>query len=169
MDNNHLSYYQSCFCSLNVNKQKGRLAPHKALLLLSVIDLVERGIIRDNRIELTETLERTFKANVKKFVGNSTLFRPNLGTPFYHMKGEPFWKLVPQGGDITPCSTSLKTLRTTYRYAVIDRELFNLLQNEDVRANLRVILISTYLIDQPNLASPLPMIALIAVVSPFIA
>jgi putative restriction endonuclease len=49
------SYYKDCFSTLHTAKSKGFFAPHKPLLLLSVIDLVERGIIRSNRIELSET------------------------------------------------------------------------------------------------------------------
>lgn len=38
-----LNYYVECFSSLHTMKKCGKPAPHKALLLLSVIDLVERG------------------------------------------------------------------------------------------------------------------------------
>jgi hypothetical protein len=34
------SYYKECFSTLHTAKSKGFYAPHKALLLLSVIDLV---------------------------------------------------------------------------------------------------------------------------------
>ena len=39
-----LEYYKDCFSSLNTMKKCGKLAPHKALLLLSIIDLIERGV-----------------------------------------------------------------------------------------------------------------------------
>ena len=45
----------------------GKPAPHKALLLLSVIDLVESGVIVDNHIDLSDILINTFNANAKKF------------------------------------------------------------------------------------------------------
>lgn len=45
-------YFADCFSSLHTAMKLGKPAPHKALLLLSVIDLVERGIIIDNHIEL---------------------------------------------------------------------------------------------------------------------
>lgn len=38
-----LNKYISLFCSLHTNKQKGMPAPHKAVLLLSVIDMIEAG------------------------------------------------------------------------------------------------------------------------------
>jgi putative restriction endonuclease len=45
------SYYKECFSTLHTAKSKGFFAPHKPLLLLSVIDLVEQGVIRSNRIK----------------------------------------------------------------------------------------------------------------------
>ena len=42
--------------------------------------------------------------------------------------------------------------------AAIDDELFDLLQDSNVRAKLRVVLISTYLDNQPTLVAPLPAI-----------
>lgn len=56
MTNHDLAYYMQCFDHLSVNKKGGQLAPHKPLLLLAVIDLVECGIIRSPQIELSEAL-----------------------------------------------------------------------------------------------------------------
>lgn len=56
-------YYADCFSSLHAAMKLSKPAPHKALLLLSVIDLVERGIITENHIELSDVLVKTFKAN----------------------------------------------------------------------------------------------------------
>ena len=39
-----LEYYKDYFSLLNTMKKCGKLAPHKALLLLSIIDLIERGV-----------------------------------------------------------------------------------------------------------------------------
>ena len=39
--------------TLNVNKQKGVTAPHKIIMLLSVIDLIEYKVITSNKIEFS--------------------------------------------------------------------------------------------------------------------
>ena len=52
--------YKEHFSSLNTARKLGRPAPHKAILLLSVMELIENGRINGNRIELTEILEETF-------------------------------------------------------------------------------------------------------------
>jgi putative restriction endonuclease len=161
------SYYKKCFSTLHTAKSQGYSAPHKPLLLLSIIDLVERGIIRNNRIELSDALIATFKSTTARYIGHSPLFTPNIGQPFYHLQHEPFWHLVPMETsaeyDIAADSSTdygkmsvsyaISTLRTTYRYAIIDEELIHLLLNEDARAQLRVTLISVYLASQPSTLS----------------
>lgn len=49
---------------------------------------------------------------------------------------------------------SLKGLREQFRCAEIDTELFKLLKDEDARARLRVILITTYLNNRIDLFIP---------------
>ena len=53
---------------------------------------------------------------------------------------------------------SMGNLRKHIAYARIDEDLFELLKNPNVRAKLRVVLISTFLDNQPTLVAPLPAI-----------
>lgn len=149
---NTINKYTTQFSSLHTNKQKGMPAPHKAVLLLSVIDMVEVGVVKSNEIELSERLEQCFKSNWKKYIGRSVIFTPKIGTPFFHLHSEPFWTLIPfVGGEQTiemlrkgnPYSTG--TMRKHFRCAKIDPELFELLKDEDVRAKLRTTLITKYI------------------------
>ena len=89
------SYYSHHFAHLNVNKKGGQIAPHKPLLLLAIMDLVEQGIINSNRIELTDELVSTFDRKKRILTPNVRHFKPVIGTPFFHMQYEPFWQLVP--------------------------------------------------------------------------
>lgn len=157
-----IEYYKECFSSLNTMKKTGKKAPHKALLLLSIIDLVEHGIITDCRIPLSDELVRQFKQNTTKLLGTSVLFKPTINYPYFHLRSEPFWQLVPNPNcDISGISNySLPNLRKNIAYAYIDKELFELLKDTNVRAKLRVTLITTYLNNQPTLADNLPMILL---------
>lgn len=138
---------------LKTAKKAGKKAPHKPILILSVIDLIERGTITDNHIELSDALVSTFESNWSRYVGNSLLFRPVVGTPFWHLQNEPFWKLVSHNGtevtkeSVSGAKYSIGSLRKNVAYAEIDSELFALMQSEDTRAELRVLLISTYLND----------------------
>ena len=95
-----MDQYIGYFATLHTNTQKGVKAPHKAIMLLSVIDLVEYGVITSNQIEFSERLEQQFQHNWSRYVGQSDVFQPRVGTPFWHLNNEPFWRLVPyEGGD----------------------------------------------------------------------
>lgn len=120
-----LNYYIDCFSSLNTMKKSGKPAPHKALLLLSVIDLVERVVITDCRIPLSDELIRQFKRNTSALLGESKLFQPVANYPYYHMKSEPFWQLVANSNcQIDKISNySLPNLRANIAYARIDEEV----------------------------------------------
>ncbi|OJU48057.1 MAG: hypothetical protein BGN96_05420 [Bacteroidales bacterium 45-6] len=164
-----LNKYISLFSSLHTNKQKGMPAPHKAMLLLAVIDLVEAGVIKANEIELSDRLEQCFKHNWDRYIGRSVIFAPKIGTPFFHLHSELFWKLIPfVGGEDTietlrkgnPYATG--TMRKHFRYAKIDNELFELLKDEGVRAKLRTTLIAAYIQPQKRVIDTIVPIIIIA-------
>lgn len=180
----NLRYYIDAFSNLHVANVKGYKAPHKAVLLLAIIDMIEDRQINSTRILLTEELEVAFGKIWNRYVGKSTVFKPNISMPFYHMQHEPFWWLEerkpstrkvandepfnPSGKskkelfapkdkskkELTRGSYSVSTMRQVFAYAEIDLSLYNILQNSDSRALLRVILINNYLTNQPTKTHP---------------
>lgn len=58
-----LQYYSNLFGHLHTARRFGRPAPHKAILLLSVIDLVENGTIKSPHIPLSDELIKAFDDN----------------------------------------------------------------------------------------------------------
>lgn len=140
-----IAYYEQLFAQLNVNKMGGQVAPHKPILLLAIMDLVECEMIMLPQIELREALIAAFKWNWVRQVQKDIRFKPVIGTPFYHMSGEPFWKLVPKDPSYAPNTTNITTLREHYEYAEIDSELFVLMLDAAARQRLRKVLIETYL------------------------
>ena len=180
----NLRYYIDAFSNLHVANVKGYKAPHKAVLLLAIIDMIEDRQINSTRILLTEELEVAFGKIWNRYVGKSTVFKPNISMPFYHMQHEPFWWLEerkpstrkvandepfnPSGKskkelfapkdkskkELTRGSYSVSTMRQVFAYAEIDLSLYNILQNSDSRALLRVILINNYLTNQPTKSHP---------------
>ena len=94
-----MSDYVELFSNLHTNKQHGKKAPHKAIMLIGVIELIASGHIQSNQIEFTEELENCFLKNWNQYVGKSSIFKPKAGTPFWHLNSEPFWQLIPfEGG-----------------------------------------------------------------------
>lgn len=143
-----LTKYIAQFRSLNTNKRAGIDAPHKPILLLAILDLVESGAINGAKIELTELLERAFLHTWKRYVGSSLLFQPKVATPFWHMQNEPFYQLYTNDGkELSGSPYSVKKLREN-TYAILDKDLFELMKDENSRAQLRVVLVSTYFQNQ---------------------
>lgn len=141
----NLLYYNYRFSHLKTAKAHGQVAPHKPLLLLAVMELVEAGKIDSPRIMLSDELVSTFNQNAQIFVPDVEHYNPNIGMPYYHMHSEPFWRLVPREDGVTPNVTSISGMRRHYVYAEIDKELFSILLDAESRVSLQTTLIETYL------------------------
>ena len=148
--NYELADYIDLFSNLHTNKQHGKNAPHKAIMLLSVIDLISSQHITTNEIIYNEELEKCFFKNWKQYVKEVSIFKPKAGTPFWHLNSEPFWQLIPyEGGYVTIVKLqkgnpySARTIRKYIKYAVIDKELFLLLRDSSTRETLKQTLINS--------------------------
>lgn len=145
----NLSYYKKCFLRLNRSTRKGEKAPHKPVLLLAMIDRVEQllsmgvaghRMINQCLIDLNPKLEQFFYNNWNLHV-ESDLFSPSFSTPFFHMEGEPFWKLALKKDAKPQGSQGESHLYRYYLGAYIDEELMLLLLEDDARNELRQLLI----------------------------
>ena len=142
-----IAKYLNYFKKLNrgYTKNLGR-APHKPILLLSVLQLVKNGSIDSNKIFITADLILAFKRNWKQLV--ATEHSPNFSLPFYHLQSEPFWYLIPKSGKrivLTKSKSikSFKSLKENIAYAEIDKELYLLFQNP-----ISQTLLEQYILDQ---------------------
>ncbi len=123
------------------------LAPHKPLLLLSILDLFAHGTIQANLIEVTPELGDIFAEYWSIVIPPG--HRGNLALPFFHLRSSPFWHLVPRPGQEAHLAEigQIDTLNHLERIivgATLDGELFDLLHTEQARNALRDILIQTY-------------------------
>lgn len=138
---------------------KGIKAPHKPVLLLAVCNLIEKGIIANNHIELNKQLEQEFAEVWNTLVDNreqmqldsvaETLFdkptnkypyKCNIANPFYYLKSEPFWSLEKSEQWTENKTWSVSSLRRCYKYAVMDETLYELMKDnvtcQIIRAHL---------------------------------
>jgi len=134
---------------LNVDRSKGLPAPHKAILLLSIIESIERGEIKENRIYITSDLVGRFKSNWCSFDIDSR-FNPNFALPFFHLRSDGFWKLQTKPGmELLLTSShsvrSFGSLRETLEFAYFTSEVYLLLQVPENRAIIKDVLMSRYL------------------------
>ncbi|MCY3723818.1 MAG: HNH endonuclease [Candidatus Poribacteria bacterium] len=147
MSSNILKKYTYKFRNLRVDRAHGA-APNKPILLLALIELIEQGQIRENKILPSPSLFEIFM----KYWSILTDRRPNLALPFFHLKSEGFWHHHPNTGYETALrvTTQIKTvsrLREIVAYASFDDELFLLLTNTHDREVVRQTIINTYFTD----------------------
>jgi putative restriction endonuclease len=122
-------------------------APHKPILLLSIIHLFENGILTNNQIYVLPELVASFKSNWPTLV--TTNHSPTFALPFYHMNSEPFWNLIANAGckkwmESKNATRSFGSLATAVKYALIDNELSNLLLVPKNREPLKITLLNKY-------------------------
>lgn len=144
-----LSDYADDFASLSVAVSKGKKLPHKAVLLLGFIQLIEDGELESNMIPLDKSVADAFGKTWSRYFNTKA---PSVWTPFYHLKGEPFWHFKARESDEmldillsfggTP---SVGKMRSVIRYAYFDETLFGLINNVSCREVLKKVLIENYL------------------------
>lgn len=122
-------------------------APHKPILILSIIQLIAKGVIINNRIFITPELVLTFKQNWNQLV--ETGHKRNFSLPFFHLRSEPFWYLVTKPGrEISTTSSksikSFKSLKESIAFAEIDRDLFFLLKETSNQLWFERLLLENY-------------------------
>jgi putative restriction endonuclease len=132
---------------LRIDRARGTPAPHKPLLLLAIIDLIEQGEINGNRIEPSPQLVETYLTYWSQ-VGASGLPRPFL--PFFHLKTSGFWHLHARHGQRAALEAahsfkSMSQLSSVVAYATFDEDLFALMLNPEAREVLRQAIIETHL------------------------
>ena len=135
--------YCQFFSNLNVNTTKKRgNAPYQPLLLLSVIDLIAEDEIKTNEIYITDKLIARFN-QYRKLLSSNT-FKGNLVLPFFHLKNSEFWRLkfsdIYDGGR----PQTIPKLKSDVDYALLDNNLFRLLQNDNDRQQLVDTLLEVY-------------------------
>jgi putative restriction endonuclease len=122
-------------------------APHKPLLLLVIMDLFAQGSINANLIEITAELGELFTLYWARVMPPDQ--RSNLALPFFHLKSDGFWHLVPRPGKESFLAAvrqirSVNQLQETVLGARLDDELYALFCVEESRNLLRAVLIETY-------------------------
>ncbi|MEN9998626.1 MAG: hypothetical protein RI922_1616 [Bacteroidota bacterium] len=151
--NSKLSKYISDFKRLRRDRKNGG-APHKPILLLAIARLIQQSVIQSRFIEITPELVLEFKELWGKLVVSN--HSPNFSLPFFHMRSEPFWKLVSKIGMDFPITSSnsirsLNGLKEALSYAEIDQELFLLMSQSVEGVVLQEVLLDTYFAETKDL------------------
>jgi len=149
-----LEKYYKIFSRLKVSNRQGKKAPHKAILWLSIMSMVESGELNDTHITLSSKLEEKFYFYWHTYIGKSPIFRPDIYMPYWYMKSElKIWKLIPYANCAyyyntyhNTMSPSAPMLKRYIQYAEIPKELFELMKDPLSRATLAEVLFEKYIL-----------------------
>lgn len=145
-----LQLYAEYFKQLRVGNRYGKPAISKPVMLLCIIDLIALNKLEGNRIyfENKELISR-FDACYRSLnhLGNKSIIQFYI-RPFYHLSSEPFYDLVWKKEEKLPIlghTPTTKYLHENLKYAKLDVELWELLQDKSNREYLKEIIIHSYL------------------------
>lgn len=135
-----LQQLQKQILSMRRFRAAGTEKPHKLVMLLSVIDLTESGLVFDGRVYLDKGLLERFSFYFR-IVGQPTdSCRPHI--PFFHLRALGWWQLQPKMGreksftDMKTCH-SAKELMDNVECARIAEEVYDLLLDQRARWAVR--------------------------------
>lgn len=153
-----LSDYLKSFESLRTDVNRHRWspttknrAPYKPLLILTVLDLIAQGEIKNNLIEITPEFCETFILYWSRVMPPER--KSNIAMPFFYLTSDGFWHLVPYPGKEDELRTVLNgniqlttvnQIKSAALGAKLDDELFELVKIKESRDILRSILIKRY-------------------------
>lgn len=159
MQNPHLTNFEAAFKNLNVRYQgSGNPTPHKACMLLAVIDQMDtEADVVENRFkyepQILDNYDRYFK------IARPQATRSEAHYPFVFLVSENFWHLHDKQNQKLNLSAreaqslagkSLQKIFDVVEFASINAELFELLKDPEGRWRLRQTLIRKWLPDYEN-------------------
>lgn len=151
-----LEEYLRKFAHLRTDANIGRYpaatrhrAPHKPLLLLSIMDHIAEGLIAENFIRPNDDIVETFNIYVALVL--PPIWKTSMAHPFPRLKTDGFWHRVTNPGFDPKADYNIKSiskLREIYAGAKLDEELFLYMADPVTRLTLRTVLISTYFAEE---------------------
>ena len=131
---------------LKIDKAHG-IAPHKPILLISLLQYFDTGLLAENKIYITPELVALFKSNWSQLV--TTKHDCRFALPFYHLTSDGFWQLIPKQGfenilQLKGSMRSFNQLNAAVDYATFQTEVYQLLSQKLNRDVLIQALLDTY-------------------------
>lgn len=123
----NLESYLTAFAKLHTSQSKGLKAPHKAVLLTTVINQIQNNVLRTNVVELTDRFVKAYREVWYDNVQINTSFICNPKMTFSNMGSEPF------------CTLNQKN------QVVLDEDLFCFMRDKKAAEALKGILEDVYL------------------------
>lgn len=133
--------YSDIILGIRCGSYQGETIMAKPILFYSVINMIEKRIVLNNRIPYGEETEREYKETFKKFGIRVTPFFK----PFYYLQYDGMWHFEWSSKNHETKRPSAKYIRENVQYAYLDNTLWDLLQEQGMRDYFREIIENHYL------------------------
>lgn len=138
--------YFDIISRLKYSNRGGYKAPHKAVYLLAILDMIDFEWITDRKFHVTHELVNTFEWNWKRYVGINDHFTCNIWNPICYMEQDLIKKEIRHGYEnVKPAS--VERCKEVFEYLEIPTNLWTLLQVANNRVKLRLLLIDLYIVN----------------------
>ena len=129
------AHWLSLLGKLRVNRSQG-VAPHKPLLLLVVLEMIEKGDLQSPRLKLTPELAFRF-SQFGTIVAHRRTQRMDIRLPFFHLSSDGVWSAF------TKDETESLDPKST-QFVKINEAFFSHSQSAAFRSMARAVLIRSY-------------------------
>lgn len=144
-----LRYYVNKVLKLHCAYVRGKQILAKPILLLAIIQSVEDKLIIKNEFpwgnysDIFVNFKKIYEDLFRGYLPNE--YQTPLSKPYFHLKYEGFWHLQLNETVDYPKVSSIGFLNKNVRFAFLDEQLWELLQNPINRNYLREIVTQHYL------------------------
>ena len=122
-----LAKYISYFGKLRVSHAGGFKAPHKAILMITITEMVRDGYFESPEIEESPLLKKFYDSNWYQYIRINSPFVCNVDMPFQHIGSEPFCTQI------------------SYNKIELDEDLYDLMTDQEDSEAIITTLIANYL------------------------
>jgi putative restriction endonuclease len=129
------NYWLQKLATLRIDRAHGKPAPHKPLLLLVIMEMVEKGEIESAEVTLSPDIAFRFSV-FWSVVAPRRKQRPEVRLPFHYLRSSGMWQPLTAQGELSPDKKLTSMIR-------IDPSFFECLSNEGFRDKARRVLIET--------------------------
>jgi len=143
----NLADYLKKITNLRTGLIHGHAKPHKPILMLVILSLIENKKITANRIEYSQHLLELFKRFFDVVKSEQDALNPLL--PFFYLRGDGFFHHMPFSGEEQSYKAlsdpgSIKKFTAIVEYAYLDENLYAYLQDQAALNTLQDALIQSY-------------------------
>lgn len=144
-----IQYYKDTLLQTKRGNNKGVLSNAKPILFLSLIELIQKQAVENNRIYFSKEIEDYYKLTFGLYESNTKV--TPFHKPFFHLSTDGYWHICWKEGTCPKFQAhtpSKKHLRENVLYAYLDDGLWNILQDAEARSFLHQSLIDFFI--KPN-------------------